>query len=69
VDDKPNYDTDNRNQAFGRAKRWEKRLTKGFLYRTKRGTLDQKTSAVKRRPFVGQVIDQAAFGGINDAFR
>jgi 2-oxoglutarate ferredoxin oxidoreductase subunit beta len=69
LDDEPDYDPENRNQAFDRAQQWGERIPIGVLYRTKRATLDQQTPAIKEGPLVGQMIDQAAFGSIIDTFR
>ena len=69
VNDKPEYNPEDRMRAFERAQEWGERIPIGIIYKAERSTLNGQESAIKEMSLAKQKIDQASFEGILEIFR
>ena len=64
----PEYNPENRAEAFKRALEWGDRIPIGIIYRNARPTLEERIPIIKEAPLVRQLFEQDRFSGLLKEF-
>jgi len=58
----PEYNPENRIEAFKKALEWGDRIPLGIIYRNKRPTLEERIPIIKDKPLIRQGFDLSKIG-------